>query len=920
VARSLTVAVPGLVPLTGAPAAVLAALLLSALLLSAPAAAQDPPPPDTPNEISVPRGAAGAVLKEEKPSPPPDQGGITMPKPVNYVAPEYPEEARKAGIEGQVVLALDIDREGHVKKAVVVEPGGHGFDEAAVEAAKKLQFTPARKADGTAFAARIRYRYGFTLTPAQRPPPPAPGTPASEEQKAATFSGLVLAFGSEATIAGATVDLEGRPARTDENGAFLFAAVPAGKYKVTISAPGYEPLQLDEDLAPGERREVKYRLLPKAVGLEVTVKGDRPPREVTKRTLEEAEIEKIPGTNGDALKSIQNLPGVARPPGILGVLIVRGSAPQDTQTFVDGTLVPLIYHFGGLSSVVPTEILDKIDFYPGNFGSEYGRAMGGIVDVGLRSPKTEYHGLAQMDLIDARLMFEGPIPGTDGWTFLVAGRRSYIDAWLGPVLKGLGAGVTQAPVYYDYQMMLGKKIGSDSNFRVLFFGSDDDFKILLEKPSPGQPALSGQTELHTAFQRLQMRYARGADDGDRTAAVLAFGQDQIDFGLGTLFGTLALRTVSGRVEYGKKLARWIKLDAGLDVYGGYYDVDLRFPAPPIPGQPQSQPFGTGTVTENHLTGGLLQPAAYLEAEMTPLSRLRIVPGIRFDWFNIDRQFDVSPRVNARLDIVRDFPRTTLKGGVGIYAQPPQFQEVAPPLGNPNLKSEVSFQYALGVEQQITRQLDVSLEGFYKRLEDQVVASASRSGQQIVYSNDGTGYVVGGELLLKYKPDKRFFGWLAYTLSRSTRVDGPGQAEHLAPFDQTHILTVLGSYKLGHGWELGARFRLVSGNLVTPNVCDPTSPGCDPSRTNALFNAAAGTYVPIPLTGPATERLPLFQQLDVRVDKTWKLKKWTFSMYLDVQNVYNYGNAEAISYNYNFTGRQYVAGLPILPSIGARGEF
>src|SRR5207253_1939564 len=83
------------------------------------------------------------------------------------------------------------------------------------------------------------------------------------------------------------------------------------------------------------------------------------PYEGTRRTIERREIERIPGTNGDALRSIQNLPGVARPPGIFGALLIRGSGPQDTQTFIDGIYVPIIYHFGGLSSVVPTELLSK---------------------------------------------------------------------------------------------------------------------------------------------------------------------------------------------------------------------------------------------------------------------------------------------------------------------------------------------------------------------------------------------------------------------------------------------------------------------------------------------------------------------------------------------------------------------------------
>jgi hypothetical protein len=264
----------------------------------------------------------------------------------------------------------------------------------------------------------------------------------------------------------------------------------------------------------------------------------------------------------------------------------------------------------------------------------------------------------------------------------------------------------------------------------------------------------------------------------------------------------------------------------------------------------------------------------------------------------------------------------VKAGVGLFQQPPQFQEVSSAFGNTKLKSNRALQYALGFEQEITKELEGSVEGFYKQLDNLVVSKLSASGASVEYTNDGTGYVVGTEVLLKFKPtpNGRFFGWLAYTLSRSVRRDSPTSAERLVPFDQTHILTVLGSYRLGHGWEIGARFRLVSGNLVTPNVCNPLADTCDPARTNALFNAGAGTYTPIPLTGPNTERLPLFHQLDIRVDKTWKFKSWQLSAYLDVQNAYNQGNVEAISYNFNYTGRAYVAGLPILPSIGVRGEL
>jgi TonB family protein len=917
------------------------AAALFCLLLSGVARAQDPPG-TPPTDGAVPRGQGGAVIQhpdDDKPKPKRNIADAIFPQKLNESKPVYPPEAEKAHLEGAVILALDIDTEGHVTAATVVESAGHGFDEAAVEAAKKLLFSPAHWPDGTPFAARLKYRSAFTLTPKEPAPPPAgQGATAVDQKKQAIFSGVVLIAGTDITIAGASVTITphqepqapalaptpapaGEEARTDEKGAFTFSELAPGKYTVLIRAPGYKPLPVEETLAAGEATEVKYRLSPAGDGaLEVTVEGERPPREVTKRTITQEEIERIPGTNGDALKSLQSLPGVARPPGLLGLLIVRGSAPQDTQTFIDGTPVPLIYHFGGLSSVVPTEVLSKIDFYPGNFGAEYGRVQGGIVDVGLRAPKSEYHGLVQADFIDARLMAEGPIPGLDGWTFLAAARRSYIGALLAPVLSAAGASVTEAPVYSDYQFMIAKKPTPHSSFRVTFFGSDDAFELLLEKPTANQPTIAGSSTFHTGFQRLQLHYDNTFSSGDRLNVLVGFGRDEIDFGAGAISFSRDFRSLSGRAEYSKKLGRGVTLDAGIDMYGGFYDVEAQLPPLPRPGAPPDGPFATSPPTSTYLNGGSFQPAVYLEGEISPDANTRIVPGIRLDYFNITRQFDFSPRVNARYDLHKEFPRTTLKAGVGLYYQQPQFEEVTAPFGTPDLKSNRSIQSAIGAEQEFTRHLEASLEGFYKYLDHQVTATASASGASTTYTNAGTGYVVGGELLVKYKPDAHFFGWIAYTLSRSIRQDGTGMPEYLFLYDQPHILTVLGSYNFRNGWEFGARFRLISGNLVSPNVCNVGSAGCDPNRTNALFAASTGTYTPIPLGGPASERLPLFHQLDLRVDRAWQFTHWKFSMYLDVQNAYNQANVEGLSYNFNYTSRQFVAGLPILPSLGMRGEF
>lgn len=865
---------------------------------------------------AVPRGADGAVKKAPDEAPP-AASKRTPPKARNYAPPDYPPDAKAKGIEGQVILELTIDATGKVTNVTVLQPAGNGFDEAAVAAGKKLEFDPALNDAGVPSPSLLKYRYDFTL---RETPTDDGGTPPAAPVE--SLGGQVLAEAGDVPIVGAVVSVAGGAEQTtNAEGGFTFAELAPGAYQVTISAPGYEPLVVTEEVVAGQGTQVRYRLIPQGDGLEVFVRGERPPREVVKRTLQAREIARIPGTNGDALRSLQNLPGVARPPGIAGLLLVRGSGPADSQTSIDGTFVPLIYHFGGLSSVVPTEVLDKIDFYPGNFGAEYGRVQGGIVDVALRKPRDDgYHGLLQLDLVDVRGLVEGPIPLLDGWTFMIGARRSYIDAWLGPVLEAAGAGVTQAPVYYDYQVIAEHNSADAGRFRAAFFGSDDALELLIDQ-APGDPGLSGNIGLGTSFQRLQLLYENEIGEDGKFRGVMALGNDDIEFGLGPFFFLLNSKTLSGKLEVSQRIAKGVTLNFGTDLIGGVATVDLRLPAPGRPGEPPGGPFSTRKTFTLSTDSSFFFPAVYAEAEIVPDERFRVVPGVRVDLSTFNDAIDVSPRLTSRYDIVHDFPRSTIKGGIGYFHQPPQFQQVVEPLGNPDLESERAIHYALGYEQEITRNIEASVEGFVKQLDNVVVGEPSDSGFGSTYSNKGSGYVVGSEVLLKYKPDDRFFGWLAYTVSRSARQNAPDEDEYLVFFDQTHILTVLGSVKLGHGWEFGTRFRLVSGNLTTPSVCDPLKSGCNVDRTNALFASATGTYTPIPYSGFNSERLPLFHQLDLRVDKVWHIGKvFKLSTYLDVQNVYNNQNAEAIGYNFDYTARNYVSGLPILPSIGVRGEL
>lgn len=853
--------------------------------------------------------------------------GIVPPKLLHFEHAPYPPEARSQGLTAEVELKLTIERDGSVSAAEVVQPKGHGFDEAARAAALKFRFEPGTR-DGAPIRTAVLFQYRFTLAPDPKP------EQAPEPPETGRLEGTLRISGTDAVLPGGDVSItlpDGSNSKltSDGQGRFAIEGASPGVYGFRVTAAGFREFSSDETVRAGEATEVVYRLTPRAAALEVVVEGERPVREVTRRTMERREIERIPGTGGDALRALQSLPGIARPPGLAGILIVRGSAPEDTQVFVDGSFVPLIYHFGGLSSVVPTELLDRIDFYPGNFSARFGRAQGGIIDVGMRTPDTScqgdygkptertgcYHGMLQLDLIDARALVQGPIGSSKNWSFALAGRRSWIDAWIGPVLESAGSSVTSAPVYYDYQAIAEYKSGP-TRLSLRGFGSDDRLEILVSDPFAQDPGFGGNVRFGTSFYRLQAVYETELSRRVNLTGMLSFGQTAIDFSIGNYLFDLVVRPIYARSEFGVRIAEGIKANFGLDFSIEPYDVTVRFPdfRPGV----DTGPVSTLPVRETRDSSTLFRPAWYGELELQPTERLRIVPGARWDFSSNAAEGDFSPRITARYDLFRgatseeqtaglDARRTTIKGGIGLFQQPPEPGETDTVFGTPNLNSNRSVHYSIGVEQEITRQVEVGVEGFYKDLSRQVAPFSDDFG----YANQGTGSAIGLETLLKYKPDQRFFGWVSYTLSRSVGRDAPDQPEEPFVFDQTHNLIMLGSYRLGRGWEFGARFRLTSGPLDTPVLRPP--------EQSAVYAADAAAYAP--LQGARfSRRLPLSHQLDLRLDKRWQFRDWRFSAYLDVQNVYSHPAVEAIAYNFDFTQEQHQTGLPLIPSLGLRGEF
>jgi TonB family protein len=847
---------------------------------------------------------------------------------VEAVLPPAPAARREA----EVVLSIDVDETGKVSAVEVAKPaggeGGEALDQAAAVAARQFVFEPG-EAEGHPVPVRITYSYRFVFKPDLRPlPSAAPNGAQAPHVPTVPLSGLVRRRGDRTAVAGAVALVtvaagDERRAVTDEQGRFAFPALPVGEHKLALRGAAIVPVDITVALHEGKSTElglfvdVKERYAS-------TVRGRRAVVETVEQTLTTAEIQRIPGTQGDTLKAVQNLPGVSRAPFGIGLLPVWGSAPADTRVYIDGVNVPVLYHFGGLRSTVNSEMIDALTFVPGGYQADHGLGLGGIVDVDTRRPRTDgLHGYAQMDLLDGSLMLEGPLTKT--LSFAVAGRRSWIDATL-PLFTT--SSFQLSPVYYDYQARLSWRPSTSGRDVVdlFLFGSDDQLSLLARVKDD---AINAAVDSHTYFHRAVLSWSHRFDRGRTLSVTSSVGYDA-PFGLGVAFGQTPTSLDEHAFAYAiRALGRLpitgaLRLNGGVDFEGDRWQVNRAG----SPGAVTDLVGGTGagglganggfsgagsgysvddlTLYTNHVAPFVTATLAFFERRLTvtPQFRLQVMTfaGYQGTPASFDRAFvSPEPRLAVRYQLT---PRVALKGAVGLYAQPPDPSAFSRDFGNPNIVPERGTQYVIGAEGELRPGLTAEVDLFWKNMRDLVVAGENPG--QPPLDNDGVGRAYGGEILIRQSLGKRLFGWLAYTLSRSERKDHSDQAWYPFAFDQTNILTVMLSYFLPRGFEVGARYRYVTGDPYTP-------------VTGAFYDSVSDSYMP--LGGPTNSaRLGPFSQLDLRVDKVFTFDRWRLSFYIDVQNVLRADNPEAVGYNYNYQIAHPITGLPLLPIAGIRGDF
>lgn len=842
---------------------------------------------------------------------------VSPPELLQAVEAEMPPTMQLRGLRGEVVVQVVIEADGSVSKVNVVLSAGPEFDASAVAAAQKLRFSPAMQG-GKAVRVAIQYRFVFA--------------PKVEESRRARSAGLgrydrrgeqqipdsfvslrgrATERGTGRPVVGATIYVDGTDAEaiTDGDGSFRFGPLPAGN--ATLSMPGIEhkPLRKRVVIRKGQTAEVNLR----ATRLSYTVyraTATAPPQPggATRRSLSIEEIQKLPGANGDSFKVVQSLPGVARPPGGAGFIVVRGSAPGDTQVFVEGVRIPGLYHFAGIYSIFNTDVLEGIDFMPGGFSVRYGRGTGGVLQARLAAPRAErkWKGYVESNVFHTGFFLQGPV-GERG-DITIAARRSYIDVILSapPLAKALP--LTLAPRYYDFQLKYDHHLGPRTNFTAFVFGSDDKLRAVLEEPPAAFPAARGNISTATSFYGA-LAVLRHEGDGFLSRTTFGSVLSMVNFGLGDIFRfDLTTNEFTLRQDFTFGTGP-VKLRTGMDWVWQPFTIEVLAPYVRQGADGGGGGGGGGAASAPTIfakqSGSQYQPALWVDSVFEISKDLEIVAGGRVDFYRklADAQ-TFTPRLNLRW---QPLPALTLKAASGTTSQQPQPQLLsAAPVGNPSLLPQRGWETSIGAEWALTSAISIDITGYNKQLWD-IPVPTDGLFPVVPYESSGKGRVIGMELLIRHQLANNFFGWVSYTLSQARRVDRPGAPERPFNFDQTHILAILGSYKLPNNWSIGGRWRYVTGN---PNTAVAT----------AVYNEQSDNYTQVRSDCTYCSRIPAFHQLDVRVDKTFVFDRFLLGLYVDVQNAYNRANPEGLQYNFDATQSAVLAGLPLIPSFGIRGEF
>jgi TonB dependent receptor/TonB-dependent Receptor Plug Domain/Carboxypeptidase regulatory-like domain len=736
---------------------------------------------------------------------------------------------------------------------------------------------------------------------AQEPAPESPPPPVQPDNPILSITGRVIdALGKP--VAGAVVRVEGgsESATTARDGTFrLSAAIGA---TLVVERAGFDPA-----LANVIATRIDDVVMLKAGSHSETIEvaGEAPAAAPGAAVLDRRELQRIPGTGNDVVRALTAMPGVVNfqlPIGYSGV-VIRGSSPQDSKVLVDDFEIPVLFHNIGFRALIPAEAIQSLDYIPGGFDVQYGRASSGVVSLQTRPGSEQRTTQAEISMIDGGLLAQGRAGAKT--TYMGGFRRSTIDLVLPSLIpESADLSLTTVPSYYDGQLRIDHELSSRWRLFLSSIGTNDVFELYATQD---EEARSKRFYNNTRFIRL----TAGAQyrDGPWSAKLALSGiYHEFIFEAG-LFQRIRVQqpAVTPRVEVSRTAATWAGLSNVVWRLGGEAQitratVDVALPVEQREGEPM-QSFDPKDIS-TRFQGSFWIPdfAGWTAVSANLDPNIRATIGLRADVFARINEASLQPRGELQIKLPASL---TARLSAGAYRRPPEFQSETL---YTNVGSEHSAQVIAGLQYEPREGVRVQASTYYTDRSKLITHAPNMEDPTDrgdgSLTNIGRGTTVGGELLATYRGGP-WFSWLSYSYSRSTRIDAPGEESRLFDFDQPHSLNAAVSWKRGR-WALGGRFQLYSGLPHTPPM-------------GAVFDSDRNLYLPV-YGKVNTERAPMHHQLDLRMDYAWRWGPTDLAFFIDVQNVYLNDSVVTYFYSYDYTQQQAFKSLPIIPSLGLRGTL
>jgi hypothetical protein len=746
---------------------------------------------------------------------------------------------------------------------------------------------------------------------------------AAQPVRAATVSGFVKDGRTGEPLSFATVCLSDQSVGTvtDRSGYYVLSDVPAGERTIGYSMIGYrtveQPFNLNQDEAT--RFDVRLENEPIPVhGVTVSAARERFKREVDVgvRRLEVKDLKLAPSmVEPDLFRSLAALPGVVAISDFSSALYVRGGSPDQNLVLLDGVPVYNPYHLGGLFSTFNLDALSNAELHAGAFPAEYGGAVSSVLDVEMKQGNSErYSGKWDVGLLTTKLMFEGPLPKG---SFLVAGRRTYIDAVTWAIGKlASNPGIHLPYYFYDLQAKANLDLSAKDRFTLSGYSGDDVIYV------------------NDSFSKVDFRWGNYTLAGKwrhilspevLSTAILTYARSRVGLAEEDYYGDTARTNLTLRVgDLGLKEDVTFFVDSGQTIRFGAEGkrLDLR----------------NYVSTDSQVFWNLGElpwyTALYAEDKWRPWRRLLVNVGARGEYFSGGSYFQASPRASAKYFLREDFAATA---GCGLYYQylsipfprdemmaklPASFFQQWIPAGK-DYPPVSAVHYTLGAEKWLSDDAQLTLEGYYKSMANLLETGSELPGLfgddstgDTVRFNLGTGWATGAELLLKWKGS-----WIGYSYAVTRRTfDG---ASYYPTFDARHNFNVAWTTSLGRGYKLNLEWLLRTGFPCTGpvgqfqyvNEGDWMMP--EPEGGTQFYwmgiNGKRGNY-----------RLPPYHRLDAGIEKEFRWLGTGWTWYFQIINVYARQNVMWYLYDVNPHGRVVRTPftlLPIpMPSFGIRGGF